>query len=208
VLAAWASVPLPQVGRAYRITLVVEDDCTISRSVAELSAANVALTRPQATVPAAVTFDTSYEYHVNARVWDCCGIVMTQLVTDLYWTSSGSTISWWNYGGFTSHHRENYTCTPPGSGWYATGPRYTVQDSGGVGYSTVAVRDHAEFGYKGAFSDCIDGLYYNVLENWVYGASLGEGDCGFYGSFRQTAPGWHVVVDCYYPYRTIVDQRY
>lgn len=164
------------------------------------------MSNPSATQSASV--DSSYEYHVNSRVWDCCGIVMTQLVTDVYWTTNGSVITWWTYGGYTSYHRENYPCFAPGPGWYATGPRFTRLHSGGVGYSTLAVVDHAEWGYKGAFSDCIDGLYYNVFENYVYGSSIGEGDCGFYGSLRRTAPGWHMMVDCYYPSKRIIDRKY
>jgi hypothetical protein len=210
------SVPMPPPGLGHVLEATIGEDCSVIWSEVRQIDAQEAVARAEEirqgpgseTEPLGVplaSLSSSQEYHINTHVWDCCGIIMTQIVTDLYWTMNGTQIGSWNTGGYQSYHTENY-CWPNQGGWRPISV-WLAQHSGGNGQSSVTVRHHGEWSYRGFFSDCIDGIFYNVFDNYLTGSGFG-GDCSFTYSFRQTAPGWHLVVECYYPVYRHFDRQW
>lgn len=208
-------LPLPERGQGYELEFILGPDCTLSsspiRPIAAEKAAQDAgvdghMSRSRfARIGSKRHLDP--DYHLNAIAWDCCGVQMTRLVTDLNWTTNGSTITGWNAGGYQAYHGE-YSCIPqPHHGWW---PDYgsLYQSGGGTGYSSISVTSYQAWGYQGAFDACNGNVYYNYFQNNLTGYASGSPSCSFYYSLRNTAPGWHIVAQCYDPVITIVDDPY
>ena len=211
------SLPLVR-GKVFVADVTIQADCTISvaptreLTTTEIKAAAKETARAQHSnarrplhpIGDRGPVDVDPEYHMDSHIWDCCNIVMTQLHTDLTWTTNGSTITGWNAGGWTTNHPEGWPSC--GSGWQLVNS-FLIQYAGGTGSSFIEVQAHAEWSYAGVF-DCGGTLYYNVFNNYVYGWGSGGGSCYFSYSLRNTHSGWHLQAYCNDPYTVVFDQSW
>jgi hypothetical protein len=214
------SIPLPHKGRAHRVEITINEDCSVTTGKVQELGADEAQSNDEHASAApgqgsqhrqklpGIGSTPQYldpDYHMDAHIWDCCNIIMTRLVTDLNWTTNGSTITGWNAGGYQAYHAE-YSCGG-GGGWYPVSS-YLVQTAGNVGDVWIQVHAHAEWGYYGFFDACDGSVYYNVFDNWVWGdiRSIGGCDYGYY--LRNTFQNWHLQIQCYNPLTTKFDYIY
>lgn len=157
-----ATFNLPPAGVGYQLVFTVNSDCSVSASPLGTVDANATYTdfRSQLSGSQTTRFDrvgqagpagADPDYHMDGRIWDCCGTIMTQLVTDLAWSADGAVITSWSAGGYESHHGE-FTCG--GNGGWSTVSAGTYYDSGGNGQNFIKVHGHGEWSYRGAFDAC------------------------------------------------------
>ena len=208
-------LPMPGPDEGFEVEHVVNADCTITASAVRLIPASKALADAGVTGQMRKTHfkrigstqrHLDPDYHVNSIAWDCCGVQMTRLVTDLTWTEDGTNVTGWNAGGYQAYHAE-FTCLGDPDGWYpVTG--YLINDIGGTGSTVVGVHSHHEWGYRGFFDLCGGSTFYNVFDNYVRGYGNGSAGCAFSDSIRATKPGFHIVSQCYNPVITIRDDQF
>lgn len=211
------SLPLVR-GKVFAASITINEDCSITVSPArqltgaEISAVARAQVGPRRsnirkdlpTISESSPVGVDPDYHMDSHVWDCCNIIMTQLHTDLTWTSNGSSITSWSAGGWTTNHPEGWPSCGPG---WQLASSYLTQWAGGTGQSMIEVRAHGEWSYRGVF-DCGGTQYYNVFDNYVYGFATGVGTCSFSYSLRKSVQGWHLQAYCNDPYMIVFDKSY
>ena len=205
-------------GLVYAADITINSDCSVSVGAAR--ALPIAEVQTLARLQAAALRDNvrkdltpisdsspigiDPEYHMDSHVWDCCNIVMTQLHTDLTWTTNGSTITSWNAGGWTTNHPEGWPSCGPG---WQLASSWLSQWSGGVGQGSIQVHAHGEWSYRGVF-DCGGTQYYNTFDNDVWGFASGIGTCSFNYGLRKSVSGWHLQAYCNDPYTVVFDKSH
>ncbi|MEX2135763.1 MAG: hypothetical protein WEB29_02215 [Chloroflexota bacterium] len=126
-------------------------------------------------------------YNVQ-RSWDCCGILLNEYWTEIKFNKCS--------GGFCSPYLRTYSGQDGGKwktlsfscgpGWYpVSSDHYFYRSSGGVGYTSVTLKGHQGFGYKGGF-DCGGNDYYNSYWSTVTGTSSGGWSCSYSYSWRKS----------------------
>ena len=126
------------------------------------------------------------------RTWDCCGILLNELFSNLTFAGNGSIIT--SYDGWDGYilHREGGGLT----GWSLNhSDSYLRVQAGGVGSTVVETEAHQGFSYQGVF-DPTGTLYYNSYTEDLYGFVYGTWLCHYSYYWRHSFVGWSVQQFC------------
>ncbi|MDH4334904.1 MAG: hypothetical protein OEW24_06545 [Chloroflexota bacterium] len=119
----------------------------------------------------------NYRAYVVTRIWDCCGILLTEYWMDNNWTSTGSSgyiYAWGAVDGAKWHREGPFGCC---GGWYPdSGSHLLGLVGGGLGKTYEKVRGRQGFGYQGAL-DPTGTYFYNRLTHWITGNRNGTWAC-------------------------------
>jgi hypothetical protein len=124
----------------------------------------------QAAAVAAV--DASGTAYVVQKMWECCGTIMHEWVTNYSYDYDGSYVDYMNFQDTAYYHTERDNPCPGGHqppGWYLGGHSDSWTDTAGGTYTRLRGEGYVNFPYQGAF-DCGQ-FYYNQMWNalTVYG---------------------------------------
>lgn len=128
------------------------------------------------------------DHWVTTRMWDCCGIKMTEAVLHLQYGWNGQTISSRFVQLSESHHRE------VAGGWFVKASHLGAT-AGCVGCASISYRGWVRFGYKGVF-DPTGTVFENFHDNRLTGRGNGGWDCWWQITWKQSVPGWHHEAFC------------
>jgi hypothetical protein len=126
--------------------------------------------------------------YVVQRTWDCCGILLNEYWTEFDWSNcSGGFCSSWirSYSGQDGGkwHPEYTTYGP---GWYPVSSDHSLYiSSGGVGYTTVTLRGHQGYGYRGVF-DTGGSDYYDSYTQYITGKANATWSCSYSKYWRKS----------------------
>lgn len=149
---------------------------------------------------------TSYRTNAGLRVFDCCGILLTEYWMENTWTSTGSTgvITAWGAVDGASWHREAGNT----GGWSLdTASHQLGLVAGGLNQTFEKVRGSQGFNYQGVF-DPTGTLFYNRLTLYPQGNRSGTFSCVFDYYLKKVPAGplaWPAPQTIcgrgFYPYR-------
>ncbi len=131
---------------------------------------------------------TSYVGYASTRVYDCCGIMLTEHWNQTRWTSSNpgtGVITAWSATHGAKWHDE----AGPVPGWYLD-PNVSSLGlvEGGLNQSYVRTKGRQGFKYQGVF-DPTGTLFYNDLSDWVRGSRSGALSCTHAYDLRRVPAG-------------------
>lgn len=126
---------------------------------------------------------------VTTRMWDCCGILLTEARLDLWWNWDGRIVTarWVQLA--ESHHREL-----TGGGWWVSA-WWLGKTAGCVGCASIAYEGVVDFSYQGIF-DSSGTRYKNQHINRLTGKGTGGWACSWQISWRNSFAGWHTQAWC------------
>ena len=131
---------------------------------------------------------TSYVGYSSTRVYDCCGILLTEHWVQNRWTSSNTStgvITAWSATHGAKWHDE----AGPVPGWYLDNNVSSLGlVEGGLNKTYERVKGRQGFKYQGAF-DPTGNLFYNDLSDWVRGSRTGALTCTHAYNLRRVPAG-------------------
>lgn len=213
-----SEIPVPPPGQVSMQRLVLGDDCRIrAEPIVTMDGSDM----PTATADSSsavgsegqtatdVTTAALYNYRAYAvtRIWDCCGILLTEYWMENNWTSTGSTgyiYGWGAVDGAKWHREGPFGCC---GGWYLDNGSHLLGLTAGGLYKTYeTVRGRQGFGYQGAL-DPTGTYFYNRLTHWITGYRNGSWGCT-QEVYLKKVPlpplDWDIQRWCgsgYYPYK-------